>query len=106
MKISSQIQTIESAVSIVVCFESLCGVLSVSQLLKTLPGLCSTDDAKFVDDNCDWSTASIGVSGGQGVIMLSKAFSKMDGNVWKQCPSTTNAVERRNKDCKVILLNA
>lgn len=24
----------------------------------------------------------------------------MDDGVWKQCPSTTNAVERRNKDCK------
>ena len=24
----------------------------------------------------------------------------MDDDVWKQCPSTTNAVERRNKDCK------
>ena len=32
--------------------------------------------------------------------MLSKAFSNMDDEVWKQCPSSTNAVERRNKDCK------
>ena len=32
--------------------------------------------------------------------MLSKSFSKMDEDVWKSCPSTTNAVERRNKDCK------
>ena len=32
--------------------------------------------------------------------MLSKSFSKMDEDVWKSCPRTTNAVERRNKDCK------
>jgi len=24
----------------------------------------------------------------------------MEDKIWKQCPTTTNAVERRNKDCK------
>ena len=103
MKISSRIQTVDSAVTIVACFESLCGVRSVSQLLKDLPGLCSTDDAKFIDDNCDWSTAKHWCqwwARRDHLIMLSRAFSKMDEIVWKQCPSTTNAVERRNKDCK------
>ena len=32
--------------------------------------------------------------------MLSKSFSIMENKIWKQCPTTTNAVERRNKDCK------
>lgn len=32
--------------------------------------------------------------------MLSAIFTVMDKEVWKSCPSTTNAVERRNKDCK------
>ena len=103
IKISSHIQTLECTVHIVACFESLCGVRSVSQLLKSLPGICSADDAKFIDDNCDWSTAKHWCqwwARRDHLIMLSKAFSKMDDGVWKQCPSTTNAVERRNKDCK------
>ena len=29
-----------------------------------------------------------------------KTFSVMEDKIWKQCPTTTNAVERRNKDCK------
>ena len=32
--------------------------------------------------------------------MLCKVFSSMDGEVWDRCPSTTNAVERKSKDCK------
>ena len=103
IKISSRIQTLECTVHIVACFESPCGVQSVSQLLKSLPGICSADDAKFIDDNCDWSTAKHWCQWWarcDHLIMLSKAFSKMDDGVWKQCPSTTNAVERRNKDCK------
>ena len=32
--------------------------------------------------------------------MLSKSFSIMEDKIWKQCPTTTNATERRNKDCK------
>ena len=32
--------------------------------------------------------------------MLSAAFSAMDKDVWSRCPSTTNPVERKNKDCK------
>ena len=103
MKISSQIQMLESSVSIVACFESLCGVCSISQLLKILPGLCSVDDATFIDDYCNWSTAKHWCqwwSRRDYLIMLLKSFSKMDEDVWKSCPSTTNAVERRNKDCK------
>ena len=57
MKILLHIKLLESSVSIVACFESLCGACSVLQLLKILPGLFSTDDAEFIDNNCDWSTA-------------------------------------------------
>ena len=32
--------------------------------------------------------------------MLSKSFSMMEDSIWERCPSTTNAVERRNRDCK------
>ena len=32
--------------------------------------------------------------------MLSQSFSDMSSSVWNKCPSSTNAVERKNKDCK------
>ena len=32
--------------------------------------------------------------------MLSEAFSEMTSDIWKSCPSTTNAMKRKNKDCK------
>ena len=30
---------------------------------------------------------------------LCKAFTMMEQDVWSKCPATTNAVERKNKDC-------
>ena len=32
--------------------------------------------------------------------MLHKDFSSMTSDVWENCPTNTNAVERRNQDCK------
>ena len=32
--------------------------------------------------------------------MLHKDFSLMDSSAWDRCPSTTNAVEGRNAECK------
>ena len=32
--------------------------------------------------------------------MLHKDFSTMTSDVWNECPNNTNAVERRNQDCK------
>ena len=32
--------------------------------------------------------------------MLSVAFTELDSDTWKRCPTSTNAVERRNRDCK------
>ena len=34
--------------------------------------------------------------------MLSKSFSNMDNNIWEQCPSSTNAVEQRNRDYTTV----
>ena len=31
--------------------------------------------------------------------MLCKSLSDMTDSVWDKCPSTTNAVERKNRDC-------
>lgn len=103
MKISGQIQKLDSSVSIIACFEALCGVRSVTQLLDVVPGVCESDDAKFVDENCNWASAKHWAQWWcrcDHLRMLSKCFSLMEEDTWKRCPSTTNAVERRNKDCK------
>ena len=49
LKICSQVQILNSAVRIVACFETLCGVRSVTKLLEALPDLCTKDDGKFID---------------------------------------------------------
>ena len=57
MKIAARIQTLPSGVEIIACFEALCGVRTVEVLLEKLPGICSTEEAHFVDNECDWSRA-------------------------------------------------
>ena len=103
LKILSQIQKLDSSIGIVTCFETLCGVHSVKQLLDILPTVCSVSDAAFIDRSCDWSSAKHWAQWWaryNHLKMLSKSFSIMEDKIWKQCPTTTNAVERRNKDCK------
>ena len=85
--------------SYIACFETLCNVRSVA----VLPTLSNHDDAKFIDENCNWSAAKHWAqwwTRSDHLKMLSKTFSTMAEDVWKRCPSSTNAVERRNKDCK------
>ena len=83
------------------CFETLCGVRSVAKLLEILPSICTSEEAKYIDDHCDWSHAKHWAQWWTRASQnLSKAFSDMSPDSWRKCPSTTNAVERKNKDCK------
>ena len=103
LKILSQIQKLDSTVGIVDCFKTLRGICSVKQLLDILPAVCSVSDAAFVDTSCNWSSAKHWAQWWarcNHLKMLSKSFSIMEDKIWKQCPTTTNAAERRNKDCK------
>ena len=61
---TSKIQTLDSSVSIIACFEALCGVRPVAELLKIIPTLCESDNTRFIDDNL----LSTGHSGGLVVI--------------------------------------
>ena len=68
-----------------------------------LPGRCDFEDAKFIDETCNWSAAKNLAQWWarcDHLKMLSKSFSAMMIDKWQACPSSTNAVERRNKDCK------
>ena len=103
LRISSSISKLNSSVEIIACFETLCGVRSVEQLIEKIPTMCSAEDARFVDQSCDWSIVKHWAQWWtrcDHLKMLSKAFCTMEDDVWSRCPSTTNAVERKNKDCK------
>ena len=97
LKICSKIQVLKSSTSIIACFETLCNVRKVVQLLEVL---CDFEDAKFIDENCNWSTAKNWAQWWarcDHLKVLSKSFSVMTTDQWQACPSTssTNAVERR-----------
>ena len=99
MKICSQIQQLDSSVSIIACFEALCGVRPVTELQKLIPAICKIEDARFIDSDCDWSSAKHWAQWWarcDHLKMLSKAFSSMEGDIWKQCPSMQWNVEIEN----------
>ena len=84
------------------CFEILCSQHSAVKLLGTINSLTS-DEASFVDKWCNWSKAKNWAERWlrpKHLQMLHKHFSTMDPSVWSRSPSTTNAVERLNAECK------
>ena len=70
----------------------------LNELLKIVPTLCESDDARFIDENCDWSCAKHWAQWWtryDHLKMLSKSFSVMEDSIWERCPSST----------KLMLLN-
>ena len=48
----------QDAIKTVACFETLCGVRTVNELVKlNIDSEISQEDADYVDNNCDWSLA-------------------------------------------------
>ena len=101
-KIASQISKLPIGEGVCTCFEVLCGQQNAEKLLETINSLTS-DEAAFVDKCCNWSKAKNWTEWWlrpKHLQMLHKDFSTMDPNVWSRSPSTTNAVERLNAECK------
>ena len=76
--------------------------LCAEKLLGTISSLTS-DEAVFVDKSCNWSKAKNWAEWWlrpKHLQMLHKDFSTMDPSMWSRSPSTTNAVERLNAECK------
>ena len=72
------------------------------KLLRTISSLTS-DEAIFADKWCNWSKAKNWAEWWlrpKHLQMLHKYFSTMDLSVWNRSPSTTNAVECLNAECK------
>lgn len=104
-KIASQISKLPMGEGVCICFEVLCSQQSAEKLLGTIDSLTS-DEASFVDKSCNWSKAKNWAEWWlrpKHLQMLHKDFSTMDTNVWSRSPSTTNAVERLNAECKAKL---
>ena len=98
MKIAAKVQTLPSAIKIVACFETLYGARPTILLLGKLPGICSEDEAHYVDVNCDRSKVKHWAQWwcrSTHLQMLCKALTKMDNQTWEECPTTTNAVEHK-----------
>ena len=73
-----------------------------SHIIARIPDL-NKADAEFVDQQCDWTKAAHWAAWWMRpahLQMLHKDFSTMTSDVWNKCPNNTNAVERRNQDCK------
>ena len=104
LKICYLIPKLNSAVEVVSCFETLCGAQKARDLTNKLKSAqLSQNEVQLIDSQCDWSIAKNWAqwwARHDHLKMLSKVFSPMDSAVWERCPSTTNAVERKNKDCK------
>ena len=91
------------AVDIVACFETLCDARSLEQLLDKIPGLYTKSEAQLADGQKNWSSAKCWAqwwTRSAHLKMLSRVFTEMDSNIWSESPTTTNAVERKNSDCK------
>ena len=102
--ITKHIPHLKSPVQVIACFEALYGVRTIVELLNKVPSICRTEDAQFVDKNFDWTAARNWAqwwTRATHLRMLSKTFSSAP-DTWTNCPTTTNAVERKNKDCKTI----
>ena len=66
-------------------------------LQEKYPLLCSIEDAVSIDDNCDWSSAKHWAQWwirAKHLKILSPMFSSVPETL-KDCPTTTNAVERK-----------
>ena len=93
---------LSSSIEVIAYFEVLCGVRSVGKLSESFPSICNTDDAVFIDDCCDWTAAKHWAqwwTRATHLKMLSNIFSSAPES-WKNCPTSTNAVEGKNQDCK------
>ena len=87
----------------IACFETLCGVRTITQLQERLEDICSKEEAISADSLKDWSGAKNWAQWwtcSTHLKMLSVAFTELDSDTWKRSPTSTNTVERRNRDCK------
>ena len=101
-KIASKITEVKGGEKVLKCFKALCGEIKIVSVLDVIPELDKVD-AEFVDKHCDWVAAKHWAAWWMRpahLQMLHKDFSSMTSDVWDECPTNTNAVERRNQDCK------
>ena len=104
LKVCYTIPKLTTAVEVVAYFEALCGVRSLNELSKKVQTLKLTkEEIESIHKKCDWSIAKHWAQWWarcEHLKMLTEVFTSMDITIWRKCPTTANAVERKNKDCK------
>ena len=101
-KIASQISKLPMGEAVCDCFNVLCSQQNAEELIGIIKGL-TAEEAAFVNKHCNWSKATKWVEWWlrpKHLKMLHKDFASMDSGTWDRSPSTTNAVERLNSQCK------
>ena len=92
-KIAASIPKQEKQSDVMKCFEALCSNRKIKGLVQGI----THEDAKLVDKHaCCWDMAkawSLWWTRKQHLKMLSPAFTTMPQDIWKNCPSNTNAME-------------
>ena len=101
-KIAASIPKQAKQSDVVKCFEALCSNRKIKDVCNLVQGI-TKEDVKLVDEYACWDLAkawSLWWTRQQHLRMLSSAFTTMPQETWKNCPSNTNAVERKNADAK------
>ena len=96
-KIAASIPKQAKQSDVVKCFEALCSNRKIKDVCNLVQGI-TKEDVKLVDEHTCWDMAkawSLWWTRQQHLRMLSSAFTTMPQETWKNCPSNTNAVERK-----------
>ena len=99
--VAAQITKAKSQQDVFKLFQCLLGSCTLSEIQYLAAGL--TEDHVSTVNNTHWSAAKNWVSWWTRLPhlrMLNSSFSDMDKQQWDKCPTTMNAVERKNKDSK------
>ena len=99
VQLARQIPSLSSAIGVIACFETLCDLWQCKNLQKEYA--MSRTPISLIK-NVTGLQPNTGLNGGQ-VLHTMKMLSHVlicIPETWKNCPKTTNAVERKNYECK------
>jgi hypothetical protein len=100
LRIAKKIQSLSSAVETIACFETLCGVRSITQLQEKICDICSTEEARAADSMKDWSSAKNWAqwwTRSTHLKMLSVAFTELDDDIIMEKKSHINKCGREKE---------
>ena len=103
-KIAASIPNLKAGNDVQHAFEVLCKKISANTLVSVVEQL-TAEDAAFIDSEANWTAAANWAEwwmNRRHLNLLHKTYSDMTETNWDQCPSDTNAVERKNLESKEL----